>query len=53
MESVEIERQARLLGVDVPTRARKATVVRAIQRRRGEIECFATVLNEQALRMAC
>lgn len=42
MDSVEIERRARSLGIDIPAGARKAAIIRAIQRRLGQPECFAT-----------
>jgi len=42
METVEIEHRARHLGIVVPAGARKAAMIRAIQRRLGQPECFAT-----------
>ena len=42
MERTQLERKAQLLGVECAASSRRVAIVRAIQRRLGEPECFAT-----------
>ena len=53
MEVQELQRRAHALGLDYPADSTKARVVRAIQRRLGQPECFASDQRYECGRTDC
>jgi hypothetical protein len=52
MKISEIKKKAKEIGIN-PCRMKKVDLIRAIQKKEGNIECFATVTDNNCAQLDC